>query len=135
MSTLALFPGSEDFSEPAPRPTADLGPEPSPRLRRPVLDQMVMRPCSIDELIDRDHDARLVWDLVRTWDLDGFLRIIRARGEAPGRASTDPRLLISLWLYVATQGVANGRELAWLWTPPSLAGSPRRGRPSAALTA
>jgi transposase len=75
---------------------------------------MIMRPCSIDELIDDDHDARLVWKLVQTWNLDGFLKIIRARGEAPGRASTDPRLLISLWLYAATQGVANGRELARL---------------------
>jgi transposase len=75
---------------------------------------MIMRPCSIDELIDNDHDARLVWKLVQTWNLDGFLKMIRARGEAPGRASTDPRLLVALWLYAATQGVANGRELARL---------------------
>ncbi|WP_435011931.1 transposase (plasmid) [Tundrisphaera lichenicola] len=73
-----------------------------------------MRPCSIDELIADDHDARLVWDLVQTWDLSRFLGTIRARGEAPGRASTDPRLLISLWLHTATQGLANGRELARL---------------------
>ncbi len=75
---------------------------------------MIMRPCSIDELIDDDHDARMVWSLVLTWNLDAFLNIIRARGAAPGRASTDPRLLIALWLYAATQGVANGRELARL---------------------
>src|SRR5579871_4195805 len=114
MSNLPLFPESEDAPEPAPRPAADLGPEPPARLRRPVRDQMIMRPCSIDELIAGDHDARLVWDLVQTWDLAGFLQTIRARGEAPGRASTDPRLLISLWLYAATQGVAGGRELARL---------------------
>jgi transposase len=75
---------------------------------------MIMRPCSIDELIADDHDARLVWSLVRTWDLSGFLGTIKARGEAPGRASTDPALLVSLWLYAATQGVAGGRELAGL---------------------
>ena len=75
---------------------------------------MIMRPCSIDELLADDHDARLVWDLVQTWDLSRFLQTIRARGEAPGRASTDPRLLIALWLYAATQGVAGGRELARL---------------------
>jgi transposase len=114
MSTPTLFPESEDSPEPIPRPAADLGPEPAPRLRRPVRDQMIMRPCSIDELIADDHDARLVWNLVQTWDLSRFLRAIRARGEAPGRASTDPKLLISLWLYAATQGVAGGRELARL---------------------
>lgn len=114
MSTLPLFPDPEGEPEPTPRPAADLGPEPLPRLRRPVRDQMVMRPCSIDELIAKDHDARMVWDLVQAWDLGRFLQAIRARGEAPGRASTDPGLLISLWLYAATQGVAGGRELARL---------------------
>ena len=73
-----------------------------------------MRPCSLDELLDDDHDARLVWRLVETWDLSRFLDTIRARGEAPGRAATDPKLLVALWLYAATQGVAGGRELARL---------------------
>ncbi len=98
MNTPSLFPDSDEAPAPGPRPAADLGPEPPPRLRRPVRDQMIMRPCSIDELIDDDHDARMVWSLVLTWNLDAFLNIIRARGEAPGRASTDPRLLIALWL-------------------------------------
>jgi transposase len=114
MSTLPLFSEPQDAPEPAPRAAADLGPAPPPRLRRPDRHQMIMRPCSIDELIADDHDARLVWDLVQTWNLDRFLQTIRARGEAPGRASTDPRLLVSLWLYAATQGVAGGRELARL---------------------
>jgi transposase len=114
MSTLSLFPESEDAQEPITRLAADLGPEPPPRLRRPDRDQMIMRPCSIDELIADDHDARMVWQLVLSWDLTQFLETIRARGERPGRASTDPRLLVSLWLYAATQGVAGGRELARL---------------------
>jgi transposase len=114
MSIPTLFPEFEAVPEPSPRPAADLGPEPPPRLRRPDRNQMIMRPCSIDELLADDHDARMVWDLVQTWDLAGFLQTIRARGQAPGRASTDPRLLISLWLYAATQGVAGGRELARL---------------------
>jgi len=75
---------------------------------------MLMRPCSLDELLPDDHDARLVWDLVQTWDLSRFLDAVRARGEAPGRAATDPELLVALWLYAATRGVAGGRELARL---------------------
>jgi len=96
------------------RPPVDLGPAPPPRLRRPDRAQMLMRPCSLDELLADDHDARLVWQLVQTWDLSRFLDTIRARGEAPGRAATDPKLLVALWLYAATQGVAGGRELARL---------------------
>jgi transposase len=41
-----------------------------------------------------------------------FLRRIRARGERPGRAATDPQLLIALWLYAATEGIGCGRQLA-----------------------
>jgi transposase len=75
---------------------------------------MLMRPCSLDDLLADDHDARLVWRLVETWDLAAFLDTIRARGETPGRSATDPMLLVALWLYAATQGVAGGRELARL---------------------
>jgi transposase len=70
-----------------------------------------MRPCSLEELLPDDHDARTVWTLVSSWDLSRFLDTILARGEDPGRAATDPRILISLWLYAAIQGVASAREL------------------------
>jgi len=72
---------------------------------------MTMRPCSLDELIPQDHDVRIIWTVVLTWDLSAFLATIRARGEEAGRAATDPRLLIALWLYAATRGVASAREL------------------------
>jgi len=114
MSDTPLFPASEDADESAPRRPVDPGPLPPPRLRRPNREQMLMRPCSLDELLPDGHDARLIWELVQTWDLSQFLDKIQARGEAPGRAATDPRLLIALWLYAATQGVAGGRELARL---------------------
>jgi transposase len=114
MSTPPLFPDLEGDEGPTERPPADLGPAPPPRLRRPNREQMLMRPCSLDELLADDHDARLVWQLVETWDLSAFLGSIRARGEAPGRSATDPKLLVALWLYAATQGVAGGRELARL---------------------
>jgi len=114
MSTSPLFPDLEGDDGPTERPPVDLGPAPPPRLRRPDRAQMLMRPCSLDELLADDHDARLVWQLVETWDLSRFLDTIRARGEAPGRAATDPKLLVALWLYAVTQGVAGGRELARL---------------------
>jgi len=110
MSTSPLFPDLEGDEATAERPPLDLGPAPPPRLRRPDRAQMLMRPCSLDELLADDHDARLVWRLVETWDLSRFLDAIRARGEAPGRAATDPKLLVALWLYAATQGVAGERE-------------------------
>jgi transposase len=43
-----------------------------------------------------------------------FLRRIRARGARPGRAATDPQLLIALWLYATIEGIGCGRQLARL---------------------
>ena len=114
MSTSPLFPELQGDDGPTQRPPVDLGPAPPPRLRRPDRTQMLMRPCALDELLADDHGARLVWQLVETWDLSRFIDTIRPRGEAPGRSATDPKLLVALWLYAATQGVAGGRELARL---------------------
>ena len=54
---------------------------------------------------------RAIWTLVQRWDLTLFLQGIRARGERPGRAATDPQLLIALWLYAAIEGIGCGRQL------------------------
>src|SRR2546421_2295738 len=87
------------------------GPLPPPRLRRANRSQLLLRPCSLEQVLADDHDARVVWSVVERWDLSRFLDSLRARGEAPGRAATDPKILISLWLYAYTQGVGGGREL------------------------
>ena len=99
------------MDEPLPPRRVEPGPAPPPRIRHANRQQMLMRPCSLEDLLPDDHDARTVWTLVSSWNLDRFLDTIRARGEQPGRAATDPRILISLWLYAAIQGVASAREL------------------------
>jgi transposase len=85
-----------------------------PRLRRPDRQQLLVRPRTIDELVPVDHPVRSVWALVLRWDLTLFLQAIRARGSRPGRAATDPQLLIALWLYATIEGVGCGRQLARL---------------------
>jgi transposase len=75
-----------------------------------------MEPRTYDELVPQDHPVRAVWALVQRWDLTRFLQAIRARGERPGRAATDPQLLIALWLYAAIEGIGCGRQLARLCT-------------------
>jgi transposase len=103
----ALFPAEQD----APKRLAAPLPPAEPRLRRADRSQMLMRSCFIEELLEPDHLARTVWALVCRWDLSLFLATIAARGEASGRAATDPRILVCLWLYAYTQSVSNGREL------------------------
>jgi len=92
----------------------DAQPDDRPRLRRVDRHQVRMIACSLDELLADDHPARLLWEAVGQLDLSDFEQAIRARGSEPGRAATDPRILITLWLYAATRGIGGGREVARL---------------------
>jgi len=88
--------------------------ESPPRLRRPDRQQVLMRPCSLEELIAGEHEVRTLWAVVEQLDLGGFYAPLKARGEHPGRCATDPRLLVALWLWAATQGEGSGRQIAKL---------------------
>jgi transposase len=114
MSDTPLFPDATDAGEPTERPQPLRDPVPPPRLRLADREQVRLVPIALDELIPTDHDVRFLWTLVSDWDLARFLDTIRARGTAPGRPATDPRILITLWLYASTRGISTGRELARL---------------------
>ena len=90
------------------------GVQPPPRLRLPDRRQMTLEPCCLDERLAADHPARTIWEVSGRLDLSAFYEGIEARGEVPGRAATDPRLLVTLWLFAATEGIGNGRKLARL---------------------
>jgi transposase len=85
-----------------------------PRLRVPHRDQIEMHWASLDELLEDDHRARLVWAAVGGLRLDGWLDEIKAVEGNVGRDATDPRLLVALWVYATLEGVGSARELARL---------------------
>lgn len=103
------FPGMEAVDEPVPVKEAEAAAP--PRLRRPERGQHFWEASCLEERLADDHPARAVWQLVERLDLTAFYAKIAARGSDPGRAATDPRLLVALWLYAAVDGVGNGREL------------------------
>src|SRR5579863_605042 len=86
----------------------------APRLVRAERRQVELRAVSIDELIGRDHLARLVWQMVQRFDLQPLLDRVEAREGKPGHPQTDPAILVSLWLYATLDGVGSARELARL---------------------
>ena len=86
------------------------------RLRVPDRHQVVLGMACVDELIEADHPARVIWQVVCTLDLGLFYAAIKAREGEGGRDSTDPRLLVALWLYATTDGVGGARELSRLCT-------------------
>lgn len=82
------------------------------RLRRPERHQVDLIPRCPDDLIAADHPARVVARVVERLDLAAFCEPIKAREGVAGRDTTDPSLLVSLWLYGCVRGIGSARELA-----------------------
>ncbi len=82
------------------------------RLRQPERRQMAMVVQCPDDLVSTTHPVRQVAEVVEHLDLDGFCQPIKAREGVAGRDATDPKLLVSLWLYACIRGIGSGRELA-----------------------
>lgn len=81
------------------------------RLRRAERRQASFEVVDLESLVVEDHPARAVWLFVEGLDLTWFYDRIKARGETPGRAATDPRILLALWLYATVDGVGSARAL------------------------
>ena len=86
---------------------------PEPRLR--TADRQQLLPAmTLEELLDSDHQARVVWDFVAELDLSPLYARIRAVEGGPGRPAIDPRILLALWLYATLEGVGSARAVSWL---------------------
>jgi transposase len=89
--------------------------EASRRRLKPIdRKQLVLRPVDVERLIEDDHPARAIWELVGQLDLSRYYAPIKVVEGDAGRSATDPRLLISLWLYAYSRGVSSARELSRL---------------------
>jgi transposase len=84
------------------------------RLRVAHRSQVEMQWAALDELLEPEHRARVVWEAVAGLPLDGWLGEIKAVEGAVGRDATDPHLLVALWLYATLEGIGSARELARL---------------------
>ena len=82
------------------------------RLRRAERLQMAMVVSCPDDLVSPTHPVRLVLAVVEKLDLSRFEESIKARAGEAGRDSTDPQLLVALWLYACIRGIGSARELA-----------------------
>lgn len=86
---------------------------PPPRLRLADRDQ-ILPPMPLDQLLDSDHQARVVWDFGLGLDLTGLYDQIGSRQGGPGHPAIDPRLCVCLWLYATLEGIGSARALTWL---------------------
>ncbi|MDI4235887.1 transposase [Bradyrhizobium sp. Arg237L] len=84
------------------------------RIRQAERSQPGFELVDLESLVVDEHPVRAVWSFVEGLDLQCFYDRIKARGEAPGRPATDPRILLALWLYATADGIGAARALARL---------------------
>ena len=85
---------------------------PTPRLVSIDRRQILLRTVDVEKLIDEDHSARSLWELVGRLDLRLYPAQIAAVEGQAGREHTDPQLLISVWLYAYSRGISSAGEVA-----------------------
>jgi transposase len=90
-----------------------------PRYEAINREQLCWRRVDVERLIGEEHAARAVWEFVGKLDLRRYQEEARAVEGRAGRPGWDPRLLISLWVYAYSEGVASGRAIEELceWEP------------------
>ena len=102
---------ADEPDSPTPAQAAKTPGRGTPRLRVPCRDQVEIDWLSLDERLDPDSPARVVWTLVSRLDLDAWLRDVKAIEHHVGRNATDPRLLVALWVFATLKAVGSAREL------------------------
>jgi transposase len=84
-----------------------------PRIKFIPVDRSQMRWAEFDleALIEQDHPARTIWEISERLDLSRFeAKSKTLEGEA-GRPCWPARLLVSIWIYSYTMGVASARAI------------------------
>ena len=81
------------------------------RTREPLRTQGRMCFEVLEDVLEPEHRARLLWRVVETLDLSAFLAGRKAFQGGAGRDVTSVRMLLTLWLYATSVGVGSAREI------------------------
>lgn len=82
------------------------------RTNEPIREQGVFRWEMPEDVLPEDHRARLLWKVVGTLELSGFMRDAKAVEGRQGRNALSVRMLLTLWLYAISIGIGSAREIA-----------------------
>ena len=111
--TLFELPACEERPTPAPTGREDA------RVLRPMRQQLQWAPVDLESLVPQDHPGRAIWGFLEKLDLSAFYEPIKAVVDRPGRPTTDPQVLLALWLLAlwllaTVAGIGSARRLARL---------------------
>jgi transposase len=81
------------------------------RVLRPVRNQVEMMLRDLDSLVADDHPTRAVWAILQRLDLADFYARIKATTARPGHPAIDPAILLAVWVYATSDGIASARRI------------------------
>jgi len=84
------------------------------RLKRAQREQRRLVTQSLDDELEKDHLARLIWAMTGELELSSIYRKIGSRGSNAGAPAIDPRITLVLWIYATIKGEGSAREIARL---------------------
>jgi len=81
------------------------------RVLRPVRNQVEWVARDLDATLPDDHPARAIWAFLERVDLSAFYASIKSVEGHAGHPTTDPQVLLALWLYATSDGVGSARQI------------------------
>lgn len=81
------------------------------RVLRPVRSQVEWVARDLDATLPDDHPVRAIWAFLERLDLSAFYASIKSLVGRPGHPTTDPQILLALWLYATSDGVGSARQI------------------------
>ena len=84
------------------------------RVVKPNRQQIQWLPRDLDAVLAEGHPARAIWGMLGKLDLSAFYGSIKATLDRPGRPTTDPQVLLAVWLLATVEGIGSARRLARL---------------------
>ena len=112
-STLFELPAATTAPAPpaATPPTAPRNRKRGARLREANRQQLGWGPLDLDAQLPEDHPARAIWAVIGRFDLSALYAPIEARDGVAGAPAIDPKILLALWVYAASEGEGSAREI------------------------
>jgi transposase len=81
------------------------------RVLRPVRNQMAWVERDLDRSLPEDHPARAIWAFLERLDLSAFYASIKSVQGHAGHPTTDPEVLLALWLFATSEGIGSARQI------------------------
>jgi transposase len=81
------------------------------RVLRPVRNQIEWVARDLDASLPDDHAARSIWAFLERLDLSPFYASIKSVLGHAGHPTTDPQVLLALWLFATSEGIGSARQI------------------------